>query len=280
MNFLESHPISNYLQEFKGTKLKSDILDELSRFKKIAVNQGDQTAAKDIWCLEQIYKVINHYITAYKQLVDKEHFQAWCEIDRADIELHFLRRHFDYTGNRYNLEFIEKNIYQLQKLFPYQYFLSREAVVKQWTCSICNEVIKIRSSCNHEVGEIYDGEMCCRVAGDIEFHAVALVTNPFDKYAVIFPEEKEYNYVALENLMKNWKTPYEKWDLRISKELNDEYRGLGRNHQCVCDSGEKYKNCCLKTGKDTHDHFHLLFLEKNQKQCGPMKKLTFNTWKN
>lgn len=28
-----------------------------------------------------------------------------------------------------------------------------------------------------------------------------------------------------------------------------EYKKIGRNDECPCGSGKKYKNCCLKTGK-------------------------------
>lgn len=276
---MEFTEIDSYLQKFKGTRLRPNILEELSELKRVAVTNDDQEVAKNIWCLEQVYKITNHYLTAFKDLTDKEFFQAWCELDRADIELHFLRDHLNYSGNKYNLEFIEKNINQLQKLFPYQYFSSRESTVKNWTCSICNHLITLRNSCDHKVGEIYNGEQCVRIAGDIEFHGIALVTNPFDKYAVLFPEDKEYNYAILENLLKNWTSPYEKWKLNIVKEITDEYKDLGRNQPCICKSGKKYKNCCLKTGKDTHDHYRLLFLEKDPKKFKTMKKQVISTWK-
>ncbi|WP_251555068.1 YecA family protein [Neobacillus muris] len=272
--------ISKYLQYFKGIKLNKDILDQLSEFKKIAVNKGDQEEAKNIWCLEQVYKVINHFLTAYKQLEKKEYYSAWCKLERADIELHFLRRHLDYSGNKYGLEFIENIINQLQKLFPYQVFSSRESTVKKWRCSICNQVISLRNSCGHEIGEIYNGEQCFRIAEDIEFHGIAIVTNPFDKFAVLFPEGKEYNYAMLENLMKNWTNPYDKWELHIVLDLNEEFKGLGRNDPCACNSGEKYKNCCLRTGEDKHEHYKILFLEKDLKNFKRQRKQSFKTWKN
>jgi hypothetical protein len=277
---MDSQQISKYLQDFKGTELRTDILDELFELKITAVKQGDQQEAKNIWCLEQIYKVKKNFLTIYKLLVNKEFYHAWCELDRADIELYFLRKHFDYSGNQYNLEFIEQNIIQLKKLFPYQYFSSRESTVKTWRCSICSQIITLRNPCGHEVGEIYNGEQCFRSAEDIEFHGIAIVTNPFDKYAVLFLEGKEYNYAMLENLMKNWTNPYEKWVINVSRDLNEEFKGLGRNDPCVCNSGKKYKDCCLETGKDKHEHYKLLFFEKNPKKFKHMKKQTFNTWKN
>lgn len=276
---MDSHQIKRYLQGFKGKNLRTDIIDELTKLKYNAVSQGDQEEAKNIWCLEQIYKVINHYLVAYKNLFDKNYFEAWCELDRADIELSFLRRHYEYSENKFNLEFIEKNIIQLQKLFPYKHFFSRESTTKKWKCSICNNPITLRNSCGHEVGEIYNGEQCGQIAEDIEFHGLALVTDPFDKYTVIFPEGKEYNYFMLENLMKYWTNPYEKWELQTTWEVNEEYKNLSRNDYCKCDSGIKYKNCCLNTDQDRHEHHKLLFLEKDPNTFKPMKKQTFNTWK-
>lgn len=272
--------ISGYLQGFRGIELRSDILDKLSELKKVAVNEGNQEEAKAIWCLEQVYKVIKHYLSAFKQLSKKDYYEAWCTLDRADIELYFLRSHLNYSDNQYNLEFIEATIYQLQKLFPYKHFSSRESTVKKWRCSICNEGITLRSSCEHEIGEIYNGEQCFRIAEDIEFHALAIVTNPFDKYAVIFPEGKEYEYSMLENLMKNWSNPFERWKLNVLQELNEEFKGLGRNNPCACKSGEKYKKCCEKTGNDKHDHYQILFLNKNPEQFKHQKKQMYNTWKN
>lgn len=276
---MDSLQISKYLQNFKGTDLKSNILDQLSRLKKIAVKQDDQKEAKNIWCLEQVYKVKNHYLTAYKQLIGKDHYSAWCELERANIKLYFLRRHLDYSGNKYDLEFIEKTINQLQMLFPYQYFSSRESTIKKWRCSICNEIISLRKPCGHEIGEIYNGEQCVRIAEDIEFHGIAIVMNPFDKYAVLFLDGKEYNYSMLDNLMENWISPYEKWELNITMDLNEEYKSLGRNDPCACDSNKKYKNCCLKTGGDRHKHYKLLFIDKDPRNIKHQGKCMFGTWK-
>lgn len=271
--------ISDYLQHFKGTDLDANVLDQLSEIKKNAVIQENQEESKHIWCLEQIYKVKEHFLSTYKQLVNKEYYSAWCLLERTEIELHSLRRHLDYSRNEYGLKFIERNVDQLQKLFPYQYFSSRESIVKKWSCSICNQVISLRNPCDHNVGEIYNGEQCFRVARDIEFQALAIVTNPFDKYSVLFPEGKEYNYFMLENLMKNWTNPYENWKLNISMVLNEEFKDLGINDLCACKSNKKYEDCCLKTGKDKHEHFKLLFEKKDFKNFKSLSKLTFNSWK-
>jgi hypothetical protein len=271
--------INDYLMTFNGTELNPDIPDFLAILKKIAVKEESQEKAKYIWCLEQVYIVINHYLNAFSKLKRKEYYEAWCLLERADIEHYFLRKHLDYNGNKYNLEFIEKNINQLQKLFPYQFFMSRESVVKKWYCSICNEEITLRKSCGHKIGEIYNGEQCCRVAGDIQFLAIAIVTDPFDKYSVIFPEGMEYNYQLLDNLMNYFKHPYEKWNLLINKKLKPEYEELGKNRKCICNSGKKYKMCCLKTGDNQYDHYHIDFYVKEPESFTPLPDQVIHTWK-
>lgn len=256
---MDKAQIVKYLAHFKGTNLNSKYLERLSELKKSAVEQDNQQQAKEIWCLEQVYKVISQYLNAFKKLNSKDYFDAWLALDRADTELYFLRKHFDYSDNRFNLKFIERRIQQLQKLFPYKHFFSREATIKKWTCSICNKVISLRNSCGHKVGEIYNGEQCNRIAQDIKFHGVALVTTPFDKYGVVFLDGIEYNYSILENLMKVFTDPYDKWEFRIIKKVNDEFSQLRRNDDCICASGKKYKHCCMKTGDDMHDHYQFLF---------------------
>lgn len=276
---MDSSEISNYLRHFKDIKLDTDILDHLLKLKKDAVIQENQEEAKYIWCLEQVYKIKEHFLSAYNKLVDKDYYSAWCLLERTDIELHFLRRHLYYSGNKYGLKFIERNVKQLQKLYPYQYFFSRESIVKKWSCSICNQTISLRKSCGHNFGEIYNGVQCFRIAEDIKFIALAIVKNPFDKYSVLFLEGKEYNYFMLENLMKNWTNPYENWKLKISMDLHDEFKDLDRYDPCACNSNKKYEDCCLKTGDDKYEHYKLLFEEKDLKNFKCQAKQTFNSWK-
>lgn len=121
--------------------------------------------------------------------------------------------------------------------------------------------------------------MCLRIAGDLEFHGIALVKDPFDKYAVLFPEEKEYNYAVLEHFLENWTDPYIKWELNIYRELNDDYKRLGRNKHCLCGSGRKYKHCCLKTGDDRHDYYDINFLDVDPSKFKPLKRITLHSWK-
>jgi len=42
---------------------------------------------------------------------------------------------------------------------------SLHVATRKMSCSICGTPMTPRNSCSHEVGEIYDGEMCSRKVG-------------------------------------------------------------------------------------------------------------------
>lgn len=239
--------IKSYLKDSHKRQNDESIAEELKNLKEIAINQKDEGTANEIWCLEQINKIQCLYLEAFNSIKENEHYQAWCAYERIEILLTHLDDNFEYENTEYNLLFIETYTSKFIKLFPYTHFMSREAVIKKASCSICGKRMSIRNHCEHQVGKLYMGKLCCKVIEDIEFKALAIVKNPVDKYAVIFLNDKEYNYFLLDQLFGNLNSPYDLWSLNISEMLKEDYKGIGRNSKCPCGSGKKYKNCCKET---------------------------------
>lgn len=250
---------------------------EIKSIKKGFVDKNLEYEAKEAWILETILKIRLYYITAYELLKQKEYEKAWNSYDRSDINISFLVKHFDFSENQFDLDFISKQIPKFQKLFPYFLFTSRESIVKKEVCSICEAEIGIRKKCHHKVGEIYKGEMCCRRVVDFEFLGVSFVENPFDKYTFIKPVDKEYNYRILETLMETLSSPFEKWDYKIIKEKLQQYKKISKYNKCPCGSGRNYINCCQLSGKDMFDHYQITFLERKDGLIKPMEIV--GTWK-
>ena len=121
------------------------------------------------------------------------------------------------------------------------------------------------------------GELCLRKVTDIEFKALSIVTDPFDKYAYIQLPDREYNYGMLERLMPEIDQPYDGFSIETIRVQNPKYKGIGRNALCPCGSGKKYKKCHLGTADELIDH-HIIHLAKpavhSDKFIG-----TFGTWK-
>ena len=269
--------IKQYLSQHNKLEFNTSIKTYLKELKSEAITENNETLANEIWCLEKTSEIQQSYISAFKSIKEGEHFDAWRSYDAIDINLSFLRKHFDYRNNLYNLEFIEEYTRKFQKLFPYQFFMSRETVIKKESCSICGRINTVRSRCEHEVGELYMGEMCSRKVEDLEFLGMAIVTNPFDKYTVLFPQDMEYNYEALNILFKGLNTPYDRWILEIEKRIKQEFVGAQRNAPCPCGSGKKYKKCCYRTETELMDHNKITLLDRLDYTPVPFKEI--GTWK-
>ena len=270
--------IKLYLRQHCKLDFNANVNADLKQLKAEAVTRNDETQANEIWCLETVSRIQQLFISAYNLIKNGKHFEAWNSYDAIDINLSFLRKHFDYSNNLYNLEFIEEYTKNIQQLFPYHLFMSREAIIKKESSSICGRINTIRNRCEHEVGELYMGEMCSRVVEDVEFLALSIVTNPFDKYTVLFPEGMEYSYEMLDLLFKNLNTPYDRWSLEIEKRLKTEFIGAQRNAPCPCGSNKKYKKCCYGTESELIDHNKITFLDRSDVTQMPYK--TIGTWKN
>ena len=105
------------------------------------------------------------------------------------------------------------------------------------------------------------GKLCLRVVTDFELKAIAIVKDPFDKYALLKVQGKEYDYQALEELLKYVNSPFDKFRVDIEKRIRPEYKKIGRNDLCPCGSGKKYKKCHLDTEDELMDHYKIVIIK-------------------
>lgn len=253
--------VRKYLKEFKterqrDSKETEEIKKKLTEIKKVAVQQEKQDIAKDIWCLEQILKIQEYYLNAFKILREGKFYDAWCELEQCEVRIIHLSRHFqiDKEIEDYGLTFVKKKVKQLQGLFPYKWFMSPEFVVLEQRCSICNKPISLRNSCGHVLGEIYDGDSCGREITNGKMVGVALTENPRNKYAVPFSKDSKtgkqidtFDYTFLKYLISVVQSPFDKWSYHWTKirHPHSRFKDIGKNDLCPCESGKKYKKCCL-----------------------------------
>jgi hypothetical protein len=223
----------------------------LAALKREAVGRGDQDAARSVWCFEQVVGIQDQYLEAFRLLKQNEFYKAWCTLERVEIQLEWLARHFTPGGDEYRLQTIERLTTRLQELFPYAVFMSTEMVAKKKECTICGREASLRNSCGHRVGEIYNGEMCGRRITEAELAGMALTDKPANKYSVAFagPEGKtdHYDYSMLRGLLARLEGPFQEWGFETSIRYlpHERFKDAGRNDPCPCKSGEKYKRCCL-----------------------------------
>ena len=246
--------------------------EEVERFlvelKQQAIQCGDQGAAKNIWCIEQALKAQNLYIRAFQNLRDGQFYKAWRDYEQTELTLGFLEPHETTTWSDFHLHFIREYVAKWQALFPYKIFMSPEILKLEKVCSVCMKPVSPRNPCGHRVGEIYDGEMCCRVVKRAEVLAVAFVEKPAQKYSVPFfsdPETGEirdhYNYEILKYAISALRSPFDNWEAiwTTKRQPHSKFCHIGRNNPCPCDSGKKYKKYCLREEGILRPHLEFRF---------------------
>jgi len=217
----------------------------LTEHKRTAVAAGDQAQAKEIWCLETLLNAQEHYLSAFQAMRAQEFPAAWTSLVHAENALHFLRGHLpDDVGRS---AFIAQQVENFQTLFPYRIFTSPELVIGYHTCSVCGAVVRLRTPCGHEPGEIYDGEMCHRKAHDVQLVGVALVRNPVMKTNVISTAEHPYDFPMVAKVITHLSGPFAPWhiewnEMRLPHSL---FAHIRTREPCPCNSRLEYGQCCL-----------------------------------
>lgn len=276
--------IETYLQQ-KNITFDSTVIQSIESKRVSAIEEQNEHKANYFWCLRQIYKIQKNFVLAFDNLTNEKYEDAWNLFDIVDIELGYLEQNYNTQDeyDRFHLLFIGKMIKEYQKLFPYHYFLSREAIVKEEKCNICGRIASIRNPCEHIPGKIYMGKLCLREITDLEFKAFAIVTDPFDKYTILKMDNKEYNYGMLKYLLEIIHSPYDEFHVKTEKIKKEEFKGLRRNEQCPCGSGKKYKRCHLGKEDEMINHY-IICVDENCLQLAnrvkPNEIKIFNTWEN
>jgi len=281
---MKNSDIELKLNEIHQQNYSLDEFDsDLQTIKDEYVNKDKQDEAKQIWIYQTIIELHKLYINAFKLLKDKEYYKGWCQLERLEITIASLKKHFLYDKKQYNLWHIEKSVKNLQVIFPYKLFGSSELLKKKKKCSVCDKEISIRNSCGHIVGEIYNGEMCHRIVTEVDVLGVALVQNPGNKFSVMFMTDEKtgeqtdhYNYDTVDYLYQHIEEPYEFWDLEVTQRVvsKEDYGNIGRNEPCVCGSGKKFKKCCGLHIGEKYPHYEFIVLNPSD------KKMFTNTVKN
>lgn len=246
-------------------------VERLQAEKKIAVESNDQTMAKEAWCLQQVCKAHILFRRAFAQMKNGQYYDAWCALEQVELKLGFLAPHFQSRFVDYGLSRLSGDTGRFQSLFPYKIFYSPEILELEKQCSVCKKVISIRKPCGHRTGEIYDGEICFRIVTDMRLLGSALVENPVQRYSVPFKVDPEtgkssdhYNYSTVKYAIERLPSPYSGWDVQWMKRRHPHslFRHLGRNDKCPCDSGAKYKKCCLPESGVLRPHCEILLEEE------------------
>ena len=221
------------------------------------INSADEVL-NDIFVLEKYALLFEGYGRIWQQISSSQYSESWDSLQSVFDMVRIIRRF-----SNIDISAVEDQLYALETAYPYNMFFSMGAVVEWFKCSICEEDMDT-FSCVHRKGELYRGEMAYGIAMNVRFDHVAIVGNPVDKRCVVsYPNESSHFDVVryIGELFFNKKLLVSEfggifWGKRKIK--NPEYRHLKRNDQCYCNSGRKFKRCCIGKNFIEQDHAQII----------------------
>ncbi|EHE7894571.1 TPA: hypothetical protein ACX3DX_004475 [Vibrio parahaemolyticus] len=214
-----------------------------------------------------LFRVLKN-ISSFWSLVLQHHFyDAWCKLQDSLDGLRLIKRFYHCQCD--SVSFFEKQLLSIEQVYPYKLFSSIGAVVEQYECSICgNDMDSL--DCKHLKGELYDGELAYAIIRNFkELDHVAIVENPSDKRCVLNPDDDQAGMDVLKNIVgyiiENKLSPLGFTNiLRIEFDKpNEKYIDLSPNDHCFCESGKKFKKCCVNKRTSRHAHFELIGINSN-----------------
>jgi len=146
---MEREKILSYLRNVKArggpsSQVYEEVKEALKKEKDNYLEHNDEPTLKEIWCLEEVLNVQNLFIVAFQQMKNEEFYKAWCTLEKCEIGLMNLSRHYS-IDNLYHLKHIGKYVELFQSLFPYKVFFSPEMVEKEKKCNICGKKVTPRN---------------------------------------------------------------------------------------------------------------------------------------
>ena len=220
----------------------------------IANSKDNEQEANCLWVCKTIANIQRSFIVAFESIKSENHYEAWCILERCEIEIDSLSKHHHYKDNDcHSIGFISEMIKHWQSLYPYKLFFSPEILEKKVSCSICNKVITPRSNCGHILGNIYHGKMCCINVIEMEFISISAVEDPVQKYSVAFlcdPDTNEkidhYDYSNIKFVADRVSSPFHGWKPEATTRIIDitEVSHINPLVMCPCFSGKAFGECC------------------------------------
>jgi len=214
------------------------------------------------YILKQFIKCLEGYVSYWKLLVSDKYSDSWSTLQ--DIQDH-LRTVYRFTSEPRPmiLSHIEKQCGELEKLYPYNVFMSTGFIKEEAICSLCGKPVD-SFECAHIAGELYRGRPAYGIVKKADLQEVSFVLNPADKRCVVqYPDTAEqFKLVAYfaAGLRDKVIAPldFHHLDSQKIRKTNEELRKVSRNSFCPCGSGKKFKKCCIEKSYIETTHFVII----------------------
>jgi hypothetical protein len=233
--------------------------------KMILRKETDEKSLLLIWFCLSIIEAMEIYHRAFSLLKNRKYYSGWNELAQIEVIIQNIKYNIHDHSNYMALAFLDQYTKKFQKIFPYKAFTSVVFVNTNEECSICGKSMNPFSGCEHIRGKVYLGELCYSIVTDGDLIGIDFVEKPAMKCAVVFAGlDVPENYKLLEYVMPRLTNEYIIWDYKILTEYEPHSNSkITRNEKCPCQSGKKYKHCCMNNPKGIkHEHYRFILPDK------------------
>ena len=223
-----------------------------------ATSEDDDAFLNDLYVLQRYADLLTAYVQMWQALLSGDFSGSWNNLQDARDSVWVIEQFSSIP-----IEGFERQLCQLEKVYPYEVFASVGAIVEKVECNLCTEDID-SESCSHRRGQLYGGKMAHGIVRSAELEHVALTTEPLDKRCVVILENDSPQFRIVKILAEGIATKrcrlLDIGELRFSKvqRPNPDYVKVGRNDPCFCNSGRKFKKCCLPKRRIESDHVDII----------------------
>ena len=130
-----------------GSELPQGFWECLSEIKNDYLKQGSQIGAKAAWCLETVGSIQDKFIAAHVQLSGGDYREAWDSLERCEVSIRSLDRHFVEMHSEFGIEHARAHTRKLQELFNLKWGFSPGLLIEESICSICQARRALRNDC-------------------------------------------------------------------------------------------------------------------------------------
>lgn len=243
--------ISLFLKEwYKIKNLDDTIYAEIELQLKKYQEANNNELANKLYLYKIIYDCHINYIKVFNQLKLKKYYDAWCVLERIEININVIKENIVFldSADEYGIDFLLSMVRNWQHLFPYTVFTSSREIIKKITCSICNKERHFIKDCGHIKGRLYNGVLCIDNVMDFEIITYDIVSNPVNKYSVMFPSSGDnYSYSTLECVLEKIKSAHQTFSVLKTEIIYRRHDGVtSPDAICPCKrSITIYDKCCL-----------------------------------
>ena len=240
-------PTAKDVARFREMPDLTQHLGNLTAWKESAVKtQGDELQAKTIWCLQSLVALHTEFVSAHDSMRSGNVVDAFEAIERILTATPHIRRHLYDAGGEFGLDLIHNIAQNWVTLLDPPYGISHGSKIKRGYCSLCQTKVGVRWPCGHIKGEIYGGELCVQIIKEAEVAEISMVNRPA---ALLLINHRDLMLKSADKFMAlvaKLPSTYTPWFPKSVTDLKQHptYRDVGRNAQCPCGFGKKFKRCC------------------------------------